>query len=150
MKYLLVSGTQLSPSHPFPYLFLTPILWADGFSLVLQMYSLRVREISCRARTSDLDLSDFNVPVLSSSLSCQSNRTHDGLTRMSQGTEGASCLHWMRWVGWQVAGKAFLRFWEPLTDFSSWLSISWISHPCGSGSKFTPSLSVPRCWFQHL
>lgn len=50
--------------------------------------------MSCRPRTSDLDLFDFYVAVLASSLSCHSNRSHGGLTRISQGKEGASPLHW--------------------------------------------------------
>ena len=44
--------------------------------------------MSCRARTSDLDLPDFNVPVLSSTPSCQPNRTCEGLTRMLEGRKG--------------------------------------------------------------
>ena len=56
--------------------------------------------MSCRVRTSDLDSPDFNVPVLSRTLGCQSNRTCEGLTRTLQRREGARPLYWMRGVPW--------------------------------------------------
>lgn len=58
--------------------------------------------MSCGTRTSDLDLSDFKASVLSSTSSCQSNRTHDGLKGMLRRREGASPLYGRRGGGMSV------------------------------------------------
>lgn len=99
--------------------------------------------MSCRVRTSDLDSSDFNVPVLST-LSCQSNITCKDVAE--KGRCQPSLVDEKGAMGMTETGD-WKGFPEVLRN--PWFRIFLISQLGGSGSEFTSSLPCPGCWFQH-